>query len=108
MYCAVVYACRKRCRLGHFNSNRKYLLSAATFWLALIFSVAVATALFALQAEAETKAADNTVTVYDSDPNHLWNRLYAALFIRKGPDGELYGTDSLDPYLWPNTTFLLE
>jgi hypothetical protein len=47
-------------------------------------------------------------TLYDPDPNHLWNRLYAALFVRMGPDGTQYGTDSPDPYLWHNTKFLLE
>ena len=46
--------------------------------------------------------------VYDSDPEHVWNRLYAALFVRTGPDGRQYGVDSLDIPYWANTRHLLE
>ena len=60
------------------------------------------------QDNAPKQAQPPANTLYDSDPNHLWNRLYAAFFIRAGLDGVQYGTDSLDPYLWDDTTFLLE
>ncbi len=48
------------------------------------------------------------VTIYDPDPNHLWNRLHRALWVRSGPDGKEYGHDRLDPLLWMETRYLLE
>jgi hypothetical protein len=47
-------------------------------------------------------------SLYDADPNHLWNRLYGALFIRIGPDGHLYGQDRLEPLLWSHSKHLLD
>jgi hypothetical protein len=46
--------------------------------------------------------------IYHADPEHLWNRLYEALFVRVGPDGQTYGRDRLEPLLWPESKFLLE
>jgi hypothetical protein len=48
------------------------------------------------------------VIVYDADPQHLWNRLHRALWVRTGPDGKAYGHDRLDPLLWAETKYLLE
>jgi hypothetical protein len=48
-----------------------------------------------------------TVAVYDADPEHLWNRLYAALYVRTADDGQSYGQGELDPLLWENSTYLL-
>jgi hypothetical protein len=45
--------------------------------------------------------------IYDSDPRHIWNRLYAALFIREDQAGATYGADALDPLLWNETQHLL-
>jgi hypothetical protein len=39
-------------------------------------------------------------SVYHTDPDHLWNRLYESLFVRVGPDGRAYGQDRLEPLLW--------
>lgn len=47
------------------------------------------------------------VAIYDADPEHLWNRLYAALYVRTTDDGHSYGQDELDPLLWPSSTYLL-
>jgi hypothetical protein len=47
------------------------------------------------------------VTIYDADSRHLWNRLYAALFVRTTDDGQSYCLDDLDPLLWPSSTYLL-
>ena len=47
-------------------------------------------------------------TIYDPDPEHLWNRLSRSLLRRMAPDGSEHGLDSLDPLLWPETTFLLD
>jgi hypothetical protein len=52
--------------------------------------------------------AEEMAKVYDSDPAHVWDRLYATLFIRTGPDGREYGADSLDPPYWSTTRHLLE
>ncbi|HKH98702.1 MAG TPA: hypothetical protein VJ999_06295 [Candidatus Sulfotelmatobacter sp.] len=51
--------------------------------------------------------AQLSVAVYDSNPSHLWNRLYAALLMREDRHGHYYGEDSLDPLLWLETEHLL-
>ena len=47
------------------------------------------------------------VAIYDADPDHLWNRLYAALYVRIADEGQAYGLDDLDPLLWENSRHLL-
>lgn len=46
-------------------------------------------------------------TIFDPDPNHLWNRTYACVFIRQTAEGRQYGADTLDPLLWWQTRYLL-
>ena len=46
-------------------------------------------------------------TTYDSDTNHLWNRLNKALFERTAQDGKQFGLDELDVLYWARTTNLL-
>jgi hypothetical protein len=58
-------------------------------------------------AEPQNKAASRP-TLYHVDPEHLWNRLHAALFVRVGPDGQAYGQDRLEPLLWVGSKHLLE
>ena len=55
------------------------------------------------------KASDTTNenTIYDSDTNHLWNRLNETLFERTAQDGKKYGLDELDILYWFRTTNLL-
>jgi hypothetical protein len=48
------------------------------------------------------------VTLYHADPQHLWNRLHAIIFVRTGPDGRAYGHDRLEPLLWHQTKHVLE
>lgn len=48
-----------------------------------------------------------TPTIFDPDPNHLWNRTYACVFIRQTAEGRQYGADTLDPLLWQQTRYLL-
>ncbi len=48
-----------------------------------------------------------STTIYDPNPSHLWNRLYAAVFIREDRHGTQFGVDSLDPLLWTETEHLL-
>src|ERR1043166_3157318 len=45
--------------------------------------------------------------LYDSKPDHPWDRLHRALFLRSTPDGKEFGQDELDPLLWPKSTHLL-
>jgi hypothetical protein len=54
--------------------------------------------------------SNKPLPVYDKDPDHLWNRLFAALYVRPGeapPAGQarrIEGGDAyLDPLLWPET-----
>jgi hypothetical protein len=47
-------------------------------------------------------------SLYHADPEHLWNRLHDALFVRLGPDGREYGRDRLEPLLWLGSKHLLE
>lgn len=62
-----------------------------------------------LRAEsAELSQPAASVTLYDTDPNHLWNRLHSHLFVRTNGQNELVGTDEVDPLLWHDTTHLLE
>jgi hypothetical protein len=51
--------------------------------------------------------APDTNTIYNSDPNHLWNRLNETLFERTAQDGKKYGLDELDILYWARTTNLL-
>src|SRR6266487_4312492 len=46
-------------------------------------------------------------TLYDSDPDHIWNRLYRALYQRVARNGKEYGYDELDPILWSTSRYLL-
>lgn len=46
-------------------------------------------------------------TLYDPNPNNIWNRVYRSLFRRVASDGHGYGYDELDPLLWPSTRYLL-
>jgi hypothetical protein len=58
-------------------------------------------------AEPASSSGPSKLAVYDADPGHLWNRLYAALYMRTTDDGQSSGQDDLDPFLWPSSTYLL-
>lgn len=45
--------------------------------------------------------------IYDSDSDHIWNRLHRSLYLRVASDGREYGHDELDPLLWFWTKHLL-
>jgi len=65
----------------------------------------------ALWAAATSPRAPQTpgvpVAIYDENPSHIWNRLYAVLRVREDSRGNRYGEDSLDPMLWQESTHLL-
>jgi hypothetical protein len=56
---------------------------------------------------AASESAEKSISLYDPDPAHIWNRLYDALLLREDPAGGRYGEDSLDPLLWLNSEHLL-
>src|SRR5438105_890349 len=75
---------------------------------AILLATAIAvSALGAAPSPSSSPATQPTVTLYDSNPNHPWNRLHAALFARVAPDGHIFGLDQIDPLLWPESTHLL-
>jgi hypothetical protein len=56
---------------------------------------------------AASPSQPSKVAIYDADSEHLWNRLYAALYVRTADDGQAYGLGDLDPLLWENSSYLL-
>jgi hypothetical protein len=73
--------------------------------------VAAAAAIcFFILAEPTSPAGDSASSpaIYHADADHLWNRLYEALYVRVGSDGRSYGQDRLEPLLWPESKYLLE
>jgi hypothetical protein len=70
------------------------VLAAVALWKAAVF------------AHHATESAPS-VAIYDSNPSHLWNRLYAALLVRTDRRGQRFGDDSLDPMLWLESEHLL-
>jgi hypothetical protein len=49
----------------------------------------------------------SSLSVYDPNPNHLWNRLFRQFYVRKAWDEREYGGDVLDPPLWKETHYLV-
>jgi hypothetical protein len=56
------------------------------------------------QSQSQSKPAQG---IYAADPDHIWNRLFRLFYVRHTRDGREYGGDELDPYLWPETKYLL-
>ncbi|MGA2075542.1 MAG: hypothetical protein ABSH52_18790 [Terriglobia bacterium] len=52
---------------------------------------------------SDLEKSGSASTIYDPDPNHIWNRLYDVLLIRRDQTGAAYGVDALDPLLWWRT-----
>jgi hypothetical protein len=78
--------------------------SVAAFILLTIFPIGL---LSALVSPVPPQTPGFSVAVYDQNPLHIWNRLYAALWVREDSQGKRYGEDSLDPLLWPQSKHLL-
>src|SRR5262245_37136484 len=49
----------------------------------------------------------NGVAVYDADPKHVWNRVYATFYVRTTVDGKSTGHDELDAPLWRKGEYLM-
>src|ERR1700733_9468579 len=56
------------------------------------------------QSQWQSKPARGVLT---PDPDQIWNRLFRLFYVRHARDGREYGGDELDPYLWPETKYLL-
>ncbi len=63
-------------------------------------------------ADGEKRAAKparrSTVAVFHPDPEHAWNRLYSALYLRRAADAREFGQDEIDPLLWPDSKHLIQ
>jgi hypothetical protein len=70
---------------------------AATIIAAILFNAII----------LKASDAPDANTIYDSDTNHLWNRLNQTLFERTAQDGKKYGLNELDILYWNRTTNLL-
>ncbi|MGZ4964870.1 MAG: hypothetical protein ACXWDN_04795 [Limisphaerales bacterium] len=75
-----------------------------TICLVLIFALFISAA----NATAQQPSLPKKDNLYDSNPNHLWNRLHRTVFIRTDGDGTEYGFDELEPLLWSGSKYLLE
>ena len=76
----------------------------------LLVAFPVALALAQIETKPKPIDLDNSPagsTNYDSNPNHLWNRLNEILFARTAPNGKQYGLDEMDILYWGTTTNLL-
>jgi hypothetical protein len=56
---------------------------------------------------AWSEGSEKTVTIYDLNSTHLWNRLHSVLFIRTDIPSTGRVPDALDPPLWNSTKYLL-
>ena len=59
-----------------------------------------------LCSHTSVRGAD-AIPLFNSDPQHVSNRLYRQLVVRTDSDGKEHGFDSLDPLLWSETNYLL-
>jgi hypothetical protein len=75
--------------------------ATATFVLLALVPIALPTT------GASPQTSEISVATYDRNPAHIWNRLYSALRVREDSQGNMYGEDSLDPMLWPQSEHLL-
>jgi hypothetical protein len=58
-------------------------------------------------AQSQPQSAPPALAIYASGPDHIWNRLFRLFYVRHIGDGQQYGGDELDPYLWWQTKYLL-
>lgn len=83
-------------------TNRNDILRAAT-----AIAIVIGAVICAVNADAQGRPQGKD-TLYHSDPQHLWNRLHHALFVRIDRDGTEYGFDELEPLLWSGSKYLLQ
>jgi hypothetical protein len=79
----------------------------AKWMITLSFVIAPIILTIRYSAQFERQSASTPHAIYDSNPDHLWNRLHRAFYVRTARNGEEYGHDELDPLLWAETKHLL-
>src|SRR5215813_7056374 len=79
----------------------------AKWMITLSFVIAPIILTIRYSAQSERQSASMPHAIYDSNSDHLWNRLHRALYVRTARNGEEYGHDELDPLLWAETKHLL-
>jgi hypothetical protein len=75
-------------------------------WIAFALLLLI-TAPSGLVPSSAAQHGSNAPTIFDPDPNHIWNRIYSCLFVRHDAEGKVYGGEALDPLLWTETRYLL-
>ncbi|HEY6246957.1 MAG TPA: hypothetical protein VIX17_23595 [Pyrinomonadaceae bacterium] len=83
-------------------------LKTASSWI-VIFGLGAVFLVITSQSNVGQKTTTPAAawTVYNPDPNHIWNRLYRTFYRRESRDHHEYGYDELDPLLWVTTKYLL-
>ena len=72
-----------------------------------MLACAAAIALVWSAARSSSRSPAHAVAIYDSNRDHLWNRLHATFFVRDDLPETRQLADVLDPPLWWDTTYLL-
>jgi hypothetical protein len=72
-----------------------------------VVAVLVMVTMYGAEAGTEEDKKDPRFVPYASDPNHLWNQLHQALFVRNAADGSRV-VHSTDPLLYRGGKYLLE
>ncbi len=86
--------------------SRKHLKTVSN-WIVILGLGAIFLGLANRSNVTPKTSTSETWTLYDANPNHIWNRLYRSLYRRETRDGHEYGYDELDPLLWVTTKYLL-
>jgi hypothetical protein len=81
--------------------------SWAKWIITLSFIIAPIVLTIRHSAQSERPSVSTPQAIYDSNPDHLWNRLHRAFYVRTTRNGEEYGHDELDPLLWTESKHLL-
>jgi hypothetical protein len=73
----------------------------------ILLAVLTSTLVGMTDPRSPSEMSAGTVTIYDPDPGHIWNRLHATFFVREDLAETALLPDALDPPFWYHTTYLL-
>jgi len=73
----------------------------------ILLAVLTSTLVGVTDPRSPSETSSGTVTIYDPDPGHIWNRLHATFFVREDLAETALLPDALDPPFWYHTTYLL-
>jgi hypothetical protein len=80
--------------------SSRLIISLLLAWLGAVYTVGTART-------PTPQPLPTRPVLYDTDPNHLWNRVHEMFHVRAAADGSRYGLDTVDPLLWTQTKYLL-